>query len=501
MDKIKGSTISITSQKGNKYIYDASTNMIWPDTLGFSEIIREYNRLDKEQIVSRFGSIYGRDNILLNYNYIDALVKKFDAFYFDGKIRKNHVIQTEEELDNHLANINQIVLELTQACNLRCKYCLYSGDHEDFRPHDNKYMKEKIAIKSIDRFFSYISSERRTRKFTRIFINLYGGEPLLNINLIKKVVDHAQSIHRKKEIKDKLHFTISTNGMLLKDDILSYLMEKEFLLAISLDGPKEEHDKNRVTASGEGSFDVIWANLKKMMERDPLYFRNHALFLVTLNPNHDPIKIDKFFRRLFNEGYSNLKVSLLRDGNYSDSRIDFREKISQLRREIFKNKSLDLSFSPFLSSLLKSFYESIQEKKFLGNLGNLTGTCFPDEFRFFVSTTGEYHMCERINSNFSIGNYVEGIRLEKVKKIYEDYNEQVVGQKCNECVARNICSICFASAASGTRFDVDKLCEEQIKLLKGTIYDVVTIYEDNPKAFTRPGIAVQEDDILDEAFY
>lgn len=149
--------------------------------------------------------------------------------------------------------IQQLTLQVTQQCNLRCDYCAYSGIYDRNRIHSKLRMSFETAKKAID-FFLERSVERLD-----IFVSFYGGEPLLEFELIKQCVEY---INNQAEGK-RINYIMITNGTLLSDKVVDYLVENNFALSVSLDGSKE-HDVNRKFVNGEGSFDTIINNIKRI---------------------------------------------------------------------------------------------------------------------------------------------------------------------------------------------------------------------------------------------
>ena len=117
-----------------------------------------------------------------------------------------------------------------------------------------------------------MSSKKRGIKYNTVYIGFYGGEPLLEFNLIKDTVNYAKEQAAKKSI-DKFYdvkFRLTTNGYLLnKKEIDDFLLTNDIGIDVSLDGPKEEHDKFRVTANMEASWEVIWKNLDDIYNKYP----------------------------------------------------------------------------------------------------------------------------------------------------------------------------------------------------------------------------------------
>ena len=122
-------------------------------------------------------------------------------------------------------------------------------------------MSWDTAKKAIDFFL------KRNIELPEIIIGFYGGEPLLEFDLIKKCVEYVESIVEGK----KVFFNITTNGTLLTDEVVDFFVEKDFKLSISLDGSQKEHDVNRKFRDGSGSFNTIINNIKRIKTRYPQY--------------------------------------------------------------------------------------------------------------------------------------------------------------------------------------------------------------------------------------
>ena len=161
-------------------------------------------------------------------------------------------------------NIRQLILQVTQNCNLRCKYCVYSGSYVN-RTHTKKRMSFEIAKQAVDFYFAH-----NINKDAGV-ISFYGGEPLLEMDLIKKVVAYSEKLYEGKELR----FNMTSNATLLTDEIADFLYEHNFNLTISLDGPEEVHNQSRVFADSKtGTFHCIIKNLEKMIDRYPDFISN-----------------------------------------------------------------------------------------------------------------------------------------------------------------------------------------------------------------------------------
>lgn len=193
---------------GGKYIYDRHTNSVVRVT---DEEFSEFENIANGKINAHESSLIHR-------------------FQNIGMFHPNTVEKIEHPktymLNYHVNNrLGQLVLQVTQQCNLRCEYCAYSGIYNNNRIHTNSRMDWTTAKKAID-FFVERSIE--TEKCT---ISFYGGEPLLEFELIKKCIEYAEEIVEGKE----LIFNMTTNGTLLKSEIADFLVNHNCHISIGDD--------------------------------------------------------------------------------------------------------------------------------------------------------------------------------------------------------------------------------------------------------------------------
>ena len=180
--------------------------------------------------------------------------------------------------------LNMVTLQLTQMCNLRCTYCIYSENSSYNRNHANKRMSFETAKKVIDFYYTHaIDSER-------IAIAFYGGEPTLEFELIKKIVEYANVLFDGK----KILYRITTNATLLTDELIEFFFNSgnDFLVLISLDGPKNIQNQNRKFSNGNGTYDIIMHNLQRLYEKNPLYMKK-IHFNTVIDPKNDYYEIIK----------------------------------------------------------------------------------------------------------------------------------------------------------------------------------------------------------------
>ena len=137
-----------------------------------------------------------------------------------------------------------ITLEVNQICNLRCTYC-YLGRKT------NQKMSEQIAYKGLE--IAFLNAENHRDR--RLWLDFVGGEALLSLSFLKHLVDYIEGQALKRNIL--VTYSITTNGTILNDEILAWLIKYRIHLKVSIDGDEETHNKNRKRIDGVGSYSNI----------------------------------------------------------------------------------------------------------------------------------------------------------------------------------------------------------------------------------------------------
>lgn len=191
----------------------------------------------------------------------------------DESIIKENIIQT-----------SQIVFETTDHCNLNCPYCSL-GELYEFGKKDRKNINTNYAINLLKYIFDI------KPKNTKLMIGFFGGEPLVNINFIKKIINVAKQLNTDKRLD--LKFNMTTNATLIHKYI-HFIVENNFELLISLDGNEEGHSYRVFAKNNENSFQKVIDNID-MIQRDyPDYFVSNVEFNAVLNNRNSVKKIYSF---------------------------------------------------------------------------------------------------------------------------------------------------------------------------------------------------------------
>jgi uncharacterized protein len=407
----------------------------------------------------------------------------FELSRFKKKLDNGKIFESIKLSDNYIkkkfANCSQIVFEVTEECNFRCKYCAYSGIYEKAQIHRNRHMSFEIAKLSLDVFSRTVFSGLRTRK-DKITIGFYGGEPLLRFNFIKRLVNYSKLISDESGQVDPWQYQFTTNGSLLKPNVIDYIKKNDFKIMISIDGPADEHDKFRVLKGGGLTWEIIWNNILYIKKHFPEYFNKRVKFQLTLHPDHNLLRIEEFFKKnqdIFtkeNTDYSTLKIKGLK-GDISKNWIEgYRKSIYQINK---MDNKFWLKEKFFSGDNMAKFQKRTLLYKYCDKF---TGNCFPGERKVFITTNGKFSVCEKINPGHYIGDYKNGFDLIAIKELEEKWNQLIQEKKCWECNHWFICNTCYVNCdeREGTFKVSDEYCKNLGKEFLSEVFNYLKLLED-----------------------
>ncbi len=233
-------------------IYSGSVHVV--DEIAY-DIIGMYENNTEEQIVSAILAKYPdradvtREEICQCWDEISALKERLKLFTPD-----TYSEMAGEQKRRSAGVVKALCLHVAHSCNLNCSYCFASqGKYHGERA----LMSFEVGKQSLD-FLVANSGQRRNLE-----VDFFGGEPLMNFDVVKQLVAYARSI--EKEHQKNFRFTLTTNGMLIDDDVIDFANREMSNVVLSLDGRKEVHDRFRVDYAGKGSWDRIVPKFQKLV--------------------------------------------------------------------------------------------------------------------------------------------------------------------------------------------------------------------------------------------
>ncbi|GBE27604.1 hypothetical protein BMS3Bbin03_01532 [bacterium BMS3Bbin03] len=480
--------------ENNFYIYDINTNDIISVEKIIWDIVDYIMILGKNEIIEKFKNVYSKNKINHAIKEINNFKEKYSIFKVNS-IKSIKFPLSIKEIEFYLNNnISHIILNVTDYCNLNCNYCKFSGHYYFEHIHSYKFMTEEIAKKSVD----FLIDHSKNLKQEKLSIGFYGGEPLLNFRVIQYVVDYA-----KNKIKNPINFSISTNGVLINKKIAQFLIKNNFILNISIDGPKKINDRYRRDKKGNGSFDQISKNLKLVKLMHFKYFSKRVGSIVTLSPPFKLKEVYDFFNYFPDIPPGVVRISLVdtedtgfynqfnKNNIWKNYDIQRKEIEKLFFRKIISKKFEDISNFEW-GYLGKSLIDIHTRDIFLLNENiDPNGICIPGFERPLIGTNGSIYICEKMGYNFPIGNIDTGYNIQLILKLMNDYIK--ISHKCKNCWAVRLCKACFITAKKGKILDRVRKNENCIKILsyhENSLNFYCKIMENNPQLLDRIVIPV-----------
>jgi uncharacterized protein len=343
-------------------------------------------------------------------------------------------------------SLRHLVLEVTDRCNLRCRYCLHGAERDDTRPHGTRTMPVATALAALQFFAA------RCGDTAEPSVSFYGGEPLLALPVIRAVLAEARS----HPDWPRLTFAIDTNATLLDAEVVELVVREGLRLQMSLDGPARLHDRHRQSAAGGGSHAAVEDAVTRLLARDPALASRFA-FQATLAPPYDLPAVLAYFADfppfrtagVTDPPFVRLTVADL-GGTGLDAPGDRDELRSQFAaaHEVYRRSCLageHETMSPALAALFDDALVRVRRRsrKPLPDCG-LGGCCRPAEPRLHVAVDGNFRPCERIGRQSIIGDVVHGIDAGLVAALRGRFLA-ATGGRCADCWAVRFCTACFAS--------------------------------------------------------
>lgn len=337
---------------------------------------------------------------------------------------------------------SQLVLNVTESCNMACRYCIYSGKYCGERVNSpcGQRMSIETALKAVD-YFSSIAKDGAA-------VGFYGGEPTLEIELIKGVVEYVKSTYPEKG------FTFSfTSNFLSVAPHLQYLIDNEFYLAISIDGPSKIHDSMRVDQGGKGTYNRVISNIIELRSLNPEYFRHHVGFSAVYTRGCDLAEIVDFFMddKLFTDGRIVLlpaERSLLKDpSEFGDAESKKAAEAVEELTDIYIDNIVSGRQNP---PLLRNFFDMDlipiyrRDHSYMPDRLSPGGTCYPGARKIFVNTNGTFHICEKMGLRHPLGSVDDGLDFERIDALLDEYLV-IKNSTCRDCWAARLCSTCALS--------------------------------------------------------
>lgn len=397
----------------------------------------------------------------LNGKYTTTEIK--EAVLEIENLEKNGQLFTKDEYKEIISEyknrdtvVKALCLHIAHDCNLACKYCF--AEEGEYRG-DRSMMSYEIGKKAID-FLIKSSGNRKNLE-----IDFFGGEPLMNFDVVKQIVEYAKSI--EKTYNKNFRFTITTNGVLLDEEKIDYINKTMHNVVLSIDGRKEVHDNMRPSSNNKGSYDLILPKFKELVKK-----RNNKNYYVRGTYTHFNKDFSEDVLHLANLGFDEISVEPVVAPDNMDYALK-QEDIIELKEE----------YDKLVNKMLK-FKDSGKEFNFFHFMIDLSGGpcvtkrlsgCGSGTEYLAVTPWGDLYPCHQFVGidKYKMGNVNEGVTNKEVRADFKNCHVYTKN-KCKECWARFYCSGgCNANSYNfyNNIYDVYEIgCELQKKRVECAIY-------------------------------
>lgn len=458
---------------GKNLYYDAGTGKVLEIDFQEKELIEKI--LNNDITVEEAGVV---DNNFRNVVNEERLFSK-EVWDF--------IVPTFEDFQKSIkGRCEQIVLELTEDCNLRCGYCIYNEHHPNHRIFSKREMNFSVAKRSIDYFL-------RGFKNDEFALTFYGGEPLLNFKLMKDCIEYTKESY--PNIKFSYGFT--SNLTLLTDYMIDYFKTLENIdIVCSLDGPQKFHDKFRKTLYDKGSYKVATRNFLKLVKDFYSVEEKRGISInCVLTPPYTTDKLDEIYDYFYNElkipKQINCNYSYVDSGNmrfeYDENEIKVDDSVSPLEKwavnDYLYNEEETKYFDMIDMELFKIANRPYSQNGFISE-SYMHGNCLPGQRRVYVTVNGDFKPCEKVGNVPILGNCYTGYDYINSYNTYILQYRNYYRDMCNGCWARTLCTVCYENTMDnldGNLFNSRDVCMTSRDLLKDMFINYYSIFEVDKK--------------------
>ncbi len=402
-----------------------------------------------EEVFAALAGKYGREETQEALGEVKTLIANGELFTRDS------YEEVAADFRQRPSVVKALCLHIAHDCNLACRYC-FAGEGEY---HGRRaLMSFEVGKKALD-FLIANSASRRNLE-----VDFFGGEPLMNWQVVKDLTAYGRE--REKQTGKVFRFTLTTNGVLLDDEVMDFCNREMSNVVLSIDGRKEVHDRMRPFAKGAGSYDLIVPKFQKFAES-----RNGERYYVRGTFTHGNTDFAEDVLHLADLGFTQISVEPVVAGPgepYAIRREDLPALFAEYDRlaaELAERKKQGKGFNFFHFMIDLEGGPCVAKR--------LSGCGSGTEY-LAVTPWGDFYPCHQFvgNEQFLLGNVDEGIRNREICDAFKRCNVYAK-EKCRDCFAKFYCS--GGCAANAWNFTGDILgayeigCELQKKRVECAI--------------------------------
>lgn len=427
------------------------------------DIVDKFEEYGEERIIAEFSSKYKQEQLR---EAIDEI----------RELRDNEMLFSKDEYENVLSNIearNPVVkalcLHIAHDCNLKCVYCF--AEEGEYHGH-RSLMSTEVGKAAID-FIIKNSGSRHNLE-----VDFFGGEPLMNFGVVKDIVAYGRE--QEKIYNKNFRFTITTNGILLNDEVQEYINENMQNVVISLDGRKEVNDRMRPRAGGQGSYDDIVPKFQKLAQS-----RNQTDYYIRGTFTRNNLDFMQDVIHMADLGFKQISVEPVvgtEDNSYAIRQEDlpaifaeYEKLAAELYNRHKEGGEKDFNFFHFNIDLTGG---PCVAKRLSG--------CGAGTEYLAVTPEGDLYPCHQFVGldEFKMGTVFEGVQTPELRSKFSNCNVYAKDE-CKKCWARFYCSGGCAANAHQLGGDIlnpyETGCELQRKRVECAIMIKAKAFEEAEK--------------------
>ncbi|MCI9125887.1 MAG: thioether cross-link-forming SCIFF peptide maturase [Eubacterium sp.] len=423
------------------------------------DVISLFEELDADSIVEKLVQEYPEEDIR-------EVIEEVKQLKEDGQLFTEDIYQpfVEKFKETRQTVVKALCLHIAHDCNLACKYCFAEeGEYHGRRA----LMSFEVGKKALD--FLVANSGNRVN----LEVDFFGGEPLMNWDVVKQLVEYGRSL---EEVNNKkFRFTLTTNGVLLNDEIMEYLNKEMSNVVLSLDGRKEVNDNMRPFRTGKGSYDLIVPKFQKLADS-----REQTDYYVRGTFTRDNLDFSEDVKHFADLGFKQMSIEPVvgpEEDPYSIREQDLpkiMEEYDKLALEYIKREKEGNGFNFFHFMIDLNQGPCVYKR--------LSGCGSGTEY-LAVTPWGDFYPCHQFvgDEDFLMGNVDDGITRDDLVGTFSNCNVYSK-EKCKNCFAKFYCSGgCAANSYNfhGTIHDAyDIGCEMQKKRVECSIMIKAALADD-----------------------
>ena len=382
------------------------------------DIIEAFEGRSKEEVAAKLkeeGKEYKEEDIYSAYDDVQSLVDAEQLFTED-------IFQTEIlDFKKRKTVVKALCLNVSHDCNLACKYC-FAGQGEYHG--DRALMSYEVGKQALD----FLVANSGSRK--NLEVDFFGGEPLMNLDVVKQLVEYGRSIEEEKG--KKFRFTLTTNGVLLDDDFVEYANKELKNVVLSIDGRKEVNDRMRPTRNGKGSYDIIMPKFKEFAKKRQGEYYIRGTF------THNNLDFCDDVVNFIEEGFKEISMEPVVAAPEEPYAI--REEDVPVIKEQYDKLAKILVDKAKEGKPVNFFHFNIDLAGGPCVYKRLSGCGSGTEY-LAVTPWGDLYPCHQFvgQEDFKLGDVWHGIDNEKIVEEFK-CNNVYAKDKCKNCFARFYCS-------------------------------------------------------------